>query len=116
VPILRQADLRRAGCALHVPEARLAVAAAGQEDWLAAGRLLDGLHSAEGPRPSSETTEILLRKLASDDFSAVRRAPPLLYHNDFTGQTPRFYWSEDFGYALWLRLYFENARQRARKG
>jgi len=29
----------------------------------------------------------------------------LLYHNDLTGTVKRFYWSEDFGYALWLRLY-----------
>jgi len=58
----------------------------------------------------------MLRKLARDHFSLVRRSPPLLYHNDFTGKVPRFYWSEDFGYALWLRLYFENARQRGRKG
>jgi hypothetical protein len=114
--VLRQADLRRAGCPLRVPKARLATAAAGQEGWLAAGRLLDGLLSPEEPRPSSRETLALLRNLSSDDFSIVRRAPPLLYHNDVTGTTPRFYWSEDFGYALWLRLYIENARQRGSKG
>ena len=116
VPLLRQADLRQAGCPLRVPETRVAAAATGQEDWIAAARLLDSLRSPEGPRPSPQTTEILLRKLAGDHFSLVRRSPPLLYHNDFTGKVPRFYWSEDFGYALWLRLYFENARQRGRKG
>jgi hypothetical protein len=30
-----------------------------------------------------------------------------MYHNDQTASVPRFYWSEEFGYALWLRLYFE---------
>ena len=53
----------------------------------------------------------MLEALAADDFAAVRRSPPLLYHNDFTASVPRFYWSEDFGYALWLRLYFAH-RQR----
>lgn len=36
--------------------------------------------------------------------------PPLLYHNDLTASVRRFYWSEDVGYALWLRLYLESAR------
>jgi hypothetical protein len=31
--------------------------------------------------------------------------PPLLYHNDLSASVKRFYWSEDVGYALWLRLY-----------
>jgi len=35
----------------------------------------------------------------------MRRAPPLLYHNDMTATVRREYWSEDLGYALWLRLY-----------
>jgi hypothetical protein len=29
----------------------------------------------------------------------------LLYQNDLTASVPRFYWSLDAGYALWLRLY-----------
>jgi hypothetical protein len=33
--------------------------------------------------------------------------PPLLYHNDLTATVSRYYWSEDVGYALWLRLYDE---------
>ena len=40
----------------------------------------------------------------------VRRAPPLLYHNDLTASVSRYYWSEDFGYALWLRLYLATER------
>ncbi|HKC13148.1 MAG TPA: hypothetical protein VKI41_14055, partial [Vicinamibacteria bacterium] len=37
VPLLRQADLRRAGCPLRLPEARLRTSVGGQEAWLAAG-------------------------------------------------------------------------------
>lgn len=29
----------------------------------------------------------------------------MLYHNDLTATVKRYYWSEDFGYALRLRLY-----------
>jgi hypothetical protein len=45
--------------------------------------------------------------LAKEDFAALRQEPPLLYHNDLSASVPRYYWSEDFGYALWLRLYYE---------
>jgi hypothetical protein len=51
-----------------------------------------------------------LRTLARDGFASVRQSPPLLYHNDLTASTPRFYWSEELGLALWLRLYFAAAR------
>jgi hypothetical protein len=111
VPLLRQADLRRAGCPLRLPEARLRTPVGGQEIWLAAGRLLDRLQSADGPGPTPFETLAVLRTLARDGFSFVRRTPPLLYHNDLTARTPRFYWSEDFGYALWLRLALESARR-----
>jgi len=40
----------------------------------------------------------------------VRQNPPLLYHNDLTATVPRYYWSEDVGYALWLRLAHDAAR------
>jgi hypothetical protein len=148
LPLLRQADLRPAGCPLRIPEARLSPAAlpgglregGGQEVWLAAGRALVRLLAAAGPGSASaqasastsahaaasasahaaasasgsgsSETLALLRSLASDDFALLRRSPPLLYHNDFSGHVPRFYWSEDFGYALWLRLYMENARRQ----
>jgi hypothetical protein len=47
----------------------------------------------------------LLERLGSDDFDLIRRSPPMLYHNDLSATVKRYYWSEDFGYALWLRLY-----------
>jgi hypothetical protein len=74
----------------------------GQEIWVSTVRLL--------ARPA-DATEIraVLRQLAKDDFALVRKSPPLLYHNDLTATVPRYYWSEDAGYALWLRLYDEQA-------
>ena len=57
------------------------------------------------PRTSDRRLSICWRALASDDFAQLRRSPPLLYHNDLSATVKRFYWSEDFGYALWLRLY-----------
>jgi hypothetical protein len=111
VPLLRQADLLQAGCPLRIPAARLADprGVPGQEAWLAAVRLLVRQRGADGKRPDGAETHALLASLAQDGFAALRRTPPLLYHNDFTGSTPRFYWSEDFGYALWLRLYLATA-------
>jgi hypothetical protein len=52
----------------------------------------------------------VLRELARDDFALIRMNPPLLYHNDLTATVTRYYWSEDAGYALWLRLYDEYER------
>ncbi len=108
VPLLRQADLRRAGCSLRIPPARLATAVAGQETWLAVAKLLGGSsRSGESAAPSA-TIAGLLRAIAAEDFAFIRRTPPLLYHNDLTAGVRRFYWSEDFGYALWLRLRLES--------
>jgi hypothetical protein len=111
VPTLRQADLENAGCALALPASRVHTAVSGQEAWMAAATLLRRLTGRDQPAPGSEETEVLLRALAADDFSVVGSNPPLLYHNDLTATVPRFYWSEDFGYALWLRLHFEHARR-----
>jgi len=52
----------------------------------------------------------VLRELARDDFALLRSNPPLLYHNDLSASVSRYYWSEDVGYALWLRLYDEYER------
>ena len=34
----------------------------------------------------------------------------IAFSNDLSARVRRYYWSEDFGYALWLRLYVESAR------
>ncbi len=114
VPLLRATDLRLGGCTLDLPAARTRTAVPGQEVWLEAAQLL-GQWRESAPVPAggqaagsgslAERTAALLRRLAAGSFAAVRAAPPLLYHNDLTARTPRFYWSRDFGYALWLRLY-----------
>jgi hypothetical protein len=54
----------------------------------------------------------VLQTLAANDFALVQRNPPLLYHNDLTATVPRYYWSADVGYALWLRLADKIARVR----
>jgi len=54
---------------------------------------------------AQQSSRQLLARIGSDDFAQLRRSPPLLYHNDLSATVSRFYWSEDFAYALWLRLY-----------
>lgn len=105
VPYLRSAELRQLGCAVPLPTERLALPVAGQEMWSEAGRLL--VETTASPQDANVRQEIrnLLVRLGSDDFAQLRRSPPLLYHNDLSATVKRFYWSEDAGYALWLRLY-----------
>lgn len=105
IPMLRIDDLGGAGCSLRLPQSRMLAPIAGQGKWVAVVRALSrSLGSANRGVAIS-----LLRRLAEDDFAAIRRAPPLLYQNDATGSIPAFYWSQEFGFALWLRLYFETA-------
>jgi len=62
----------------------------------------------ESLRPDANVQQAvrnLLVRIGRDDFAQIRHSPPLLYHNDLSATVRRFYWSEDFGYALWLRLY-----------
>ncbi|HVO11060.1 MAG TPA: hypothetical protein VMX54_10015 [Vicinamibacteria bacterium] len=111
VPILRQADLEKAGCPLDLPAARLRTSVPGQDDWVAAAKLLRCFAGRNQTPPDPEQTLALLGRLAADDLAFVRTSPPLVYHNDLTASVPRFYWSEDFGYALWLRLFHEHLRR-----
>ncbi|MBL6938501.1 MAG: hypothetical protein ISR49_11785 [Alphaproteobacteria bacterium] len=112
IPIVRQPDLARAGCAVQLPEARLRTVVSGQGKWIAAGMTLARLLQATGSTANLSETDALLYKLAQGNFLAIRRSPPLIYQNDATGSAPGFYWSQEFGYALWLRLYFESIRGR----
>jgi len=105
VPYLRSAELRQLGCALPLPTERLALPAAGQEIWSeAVRRLVETMASPQDANVRQAIGNLLVR-IGSDDFAQLRRSPPLLYHNDLSATVKRFYWSEDFGYALWLRLY-----------
>ncbi|HEX3528773.1 MAG TPA: hypothetical protein VH988_17055 [Thermoanaerobaculia bacterium] len=112
VPILRLSDVRRAGCALELPAPRLRTAVPGQEIWVSAVRLLERAQTPGGPPPDAAELDPVLRQLAQEDFALLRKNPPLLYHNDLTATTPRYYWSEDVGYALWLRLADDYAHLR----
>jgi hypothetical protein len=105
VPYLRSAELQQFGCAIPLPAERLSLPAAGQEVWSEAVRRL--VETTTSPQNANVRQAIrgLLARIGSDDFVQVRRSPPLLYHNDLSANVRRFYWSEDFGYALWLRLY-----------
>ena len=116
VPILRQADLQRAGCMLELPPSRLQTALSEQAVWVTAAQMLRSFTTASRPAPASAAVIELMQGLSRDDFSVLRRSPPLLYHNDLTATVPRFYWSEEMGYALWLRLYFENMRRHSAAG
>ncbi|TIX64869.1 MAG: hypothetical protein E5V33_09175 [Mesorhizobium sp.] len=114
--ILRLADLRKAGCPLQLPSSRLRTTVPGQEIWVRAIELLqlteDGAATADTHHEATE----LLDKIAADDFSLLRSTPPLFYHNDLTASVRRFYWSQELGYALWLRLDFENRFRQTKAG
>jgi hypothetical protein len=104
VPILRLADLQRAGCTLELPESRMRTLVPGQDIWVSLVQLLRRARTPGGPPADAAAMQGVLRQLAKDDFALLRKNPPLLFHNDLTATVPRYYWSEDAGYALWLRL------------
>jgi hypothetical protein len=103
VPILRTASLARAGCRLQLPESRMRTEVPGQEIWVALVRLLSEDWRG-APASQAAAASGILRQLAANDFARLRESPPLLYHNDLSATVPRYYWSADAGYALWLRL------------
>ncbi|HVX65939.1 MAG TPA: hypothetical protein VHA11_05015 [Bryobacteraceae bacterium] len=104
VPILRTEYLERAGCHLELPASRMRTTVPEQQIWVSVVQLLSRGSQPGVPRPDAAEVTTVLRRLANDDFALVRQNPPLLYHNDLTATVPRYYWSEDAGYALWLRL------------
>lgn len=108
VPLVRLKDLEDAGCRLEPPESRLRTSVPDQAPWVTVASMLRGAAPAKGP--STVEVETVLRQIANDDFALVRQNPPLLYHNDLTASVRRYYWSEDAGYALWLRLFYEHER------
>ena len=111
LPRLREVDMSRKGCAMQIPDGRLARAVAGQQRYLSQARLLRDLLLAAKPEPGerarSERYLAALREGAAGEFAQVKEEPPLLYHNDLSATPPHYHWSADVGYALWLRLYVE---------
>jgi len=110
IPLWRAADLCNLGYPTPLPQNRLQTSAPGQEIWVKAVRLLAQYSEKEGRRPAPEVTLAVLDFLAKDNAAAIRGNPPLMFHNDLTARCSRYYWSEDFGCALWLRLYMEMTR------
>lgn len=112
--LLRLNDMRKAGCPLQLPASRLQTTIAGQGIWL---ELLDHLQRFEAgddfDAGRSQALTLLLSKLADHNFASLTRDPPLLYHNDLSASVSRYYWSQSLGYALWLRLYYENERAKS---
>jgi hypothetical protein len=99
---------------LQLPPSRLQTTVAGQDIWLELLEHLQRIETADDlDADRSEAVTLLLNKLADDDFASLTRDPPLLYHNDLSATVSRYYWSQSLGYALWLRLYYENERARS---
>ena len=109
VPILRTRYLERAGCQVELPASRMRTTVPGQQLWVSVIQLLSRASRPGVPRLDAADVTPVLRQLAKEDFALMRQSPPLLYHNDLTATVPRYYWSEDVGYALWLRLAHEAA-------
>ena len=105
LPYLRIAELRQRGYDISVPVERLALPAPGQDIWSEAAFRLVQQELRSQSAKGTDVIASLLARLGRDDFARIRANPPLLYHNDRSATVDRYYWSEDFGYALWLRLY-----------
>lgn len=116
LPYLRVAELRQRGCPLPLPAERLALPAGQQAIWNEAAQLLVELTELPGNTGSRQAAQRVLARLGADDFALVRRSPPLLYHNDLSATVRRYYWSEDVGYALWLRLHEAAGSDRGAPG
>jgi hypothetical protein len=113
VVLLRLPEMARAGCPLDLPAGRLDSPVTGQGVWL---ELLRRLHQlgASGQVTEDQRADnaAFLQRLATGGFGVLAREPVLFYHNDLSASVSRFYWSQELGYALWLRLYAENGRAR----
>jgi len=105
VPYLRSAELRQLGCTIPLPTERLALPADGQEIWSEVARLFTDTLTSPPDEKTRQVILDLLTRIGNNDFAQLRDTPPMLYHNDLSASVRRYYWSEDFGYALWLRLY-----------
>jgi hypothetical protein len=105
IPLLRAADLSQLGYNLSLSGHQSRAAVAGQSGWNQLCVLLGSRFDGDAAGGPASTARSVLRSLAANGFSGICRNPPLLYHNDTTASVRRYYWSQDIGYALWLRLY-----------
>lgn len=111
VPLLRQADLKAAGCTVQLPPSRIHTDIPDQLSWVTATQILQRMDHSSGQLPTTAEVREVLQALSKEDFAPLRLNPPMLYHNDLSASVRRFYWSEDIGYAIWLRLYSESVRR-----
>jgi hypothetical protein len=111
VPLLLATEASREGCPLQVPDRPLRRIPPNQDSYLTLGRLYRALLLGGDPTLSAATVVRTLAELGEGDLRRIATTPPLVFHNDFTGKTSRFYWSVDMGAAAWLRLYVEAARR-----
>jgi len=109
--IVREIDLAAMGFELPRPDALLQTSLEHQAPYQELVRLLRDLCLSPNPAALGDPIATLLERIAADDFQYVQATPLLLYHNDLTSTVSRFYWSREFAYALWVRLYLE-ARER----
>jgi hypothetical protein len=63
VPILRLADLQRAGCTLELPESRMRTLVPGQEIWVSLVQLLRHARTPGGPAPEVAAIQAVLRQI-----------------------------------------------------
>jgi hypothetical protein len=115
LPYLRMAQLRQLGYKIQLPSERLALPALGQEIWSDAAFWLVERQLHPDQIEGSIAIDSLLERLGRDKFALIRTSPPMLYHNDQSATVERYYWSEDFGYTLWLRLYEQRLWDREHK-
>ena len=110
LPNLRADELRRMGYPVVIPPERRRALVGGQEDWVRSCELI-GLLDMGRPDPDlvQEARALLARQA-----KGIRLHPPLFYHNDLSASVARYYWSADFGDAIWLRLYAELKARDAR--
>ena len=108
---MREVDLYEGGCQVTSPHDELTSEIRGQDFYQKLMRLTRDLLVKENPRDLRAAILRTLTQLAEDEFALAEKTPIFLYHNDLTGAVPRFYWSKEVTYALWLRLYVE-ARRR----
>ena len=111
LPLIREVDLAQAGCPVRVPDRLLERVVSGQTVYMAQARLFRDLLLRSDPSEFRAPVIEVLSQLAADGFAKVSLTPPLLYHNALSASPPHYHWSEDVGYALWVRLYVETARR-----
>lgn len=104
IPYWRILESQRNGCSLPFPDWMFALVSAEQGEYL---ELVTAIYG----NPLREHKAALLKRFARNHFSFFKEHPPLLYHSDPSAPNHRFYWSPQFAYALWLRLYTDLHRE-----